>query len=475
MNDSEKTSPAHLPHAITEPARNSWLPWLLPIAALALTAWLVKDVASERGEALSIEFDSGFGLRAGDALRFRGIEVGEVERVTLARNGRGVVVHARLLEDARWLARAGTRFWIARPEIGLSGVSGLDTLVGPRYVQALPGAEEAPAQNVFRGLETPPVEPPFEGGLEILLDSTSRQGLSAGAPILYRDMPVGQLISLRLAGDAQRVEFRAVIAPEFSELVRAGTRFYRAPGFELSASLLDGIQFELSSIEGLLSGAVSFATPQDGGDAAATGQRFGLYEQPEKSWLEWSPTLAVGAALLPDGARVPEPRRGALRWKEGRFLRSRERKLGWSLRLEDALLGPADVLRAPDEALDGSTELEVAGQTLSPLAAKEQPGRLIVELPMTNEPGTWPRERMRTPVAPEAVLVFGDPGQGPRAIEASRLTPLTGAGEQPAWELTDGGGFSRDWHGAPVLGREDGALIGLLFVEGSRTRIALIP
>ena len=130
-------------------------------------------------------------------------------------------------------------------------------------MQVLPALESGESQRAFRGLQTPPVEPAFEGGLELVLEATSRQGLTAGAPVLYRDMPVGSLVSLRLASDAQRVEFRAVIAPEYAELVREGTRFYRATGFELSASLLGGFNFEVTSLEGLVSGAVAFATPQD--------------------------------------------------------------------------------------------------------------------------------------------------------------------------------------------------------------------
>ena len=461
-----------LPTADTETARGSLLPWLLPIAALALSAWLGKQALDERGVGVTIQLDSGHGLRAGDSVRYRGIEVGTVERIALGPDGKGVVLDARLDESASWLARTGTGFWIARPEIGLSGIRGLDTIVGPRYVLVSPGEPGGAPQRVFRGLEDPPVAPPFENGLEVLLETTSRLGLVAGAPILYRDMPVGQVLSVRLASDAQRVELRASIAPEYSELVRTGTRFYRAPGFELSASILDGFRFEVASLEGLLSGAVSFVTPQDGGDAAAMGQRYFLYPEPEDTWLEWSPSLAVGTALLPDGARVPEPRRGALRWKQGRFLRTSERKLGWCLRLTDALLGPADVLAAPDDAREGTTSLEVAGQSLQPLA--DRPGNLLVELPMTTDPAAWPRELVREAREPESVLVFGDPGQGPRALDASRLTRLTDEGQPKAWNVTDGGGFSRDWHGAAVVGREDGMLVGVLIVEGSDLRVALL-
>ncbi len=464
-----------IPEAIQEPIRPSYLPWVLPFLTVALTLWLVRGAWRERGESVRIRFDAGHGLEEGNDVRYRGISVGRVERVAIANEGTGIEVFARLDDEARWMARSGSRFWIARPEVGLAGVRGLDTLVGPRYVQVLPAEEQTESQRIFRGLESPPVEPAFEGGLELVLEAGSRQGLTAGAPVLYRDMPVGSLVSLRLATDAQRVEFRAVIAPEYAELVREGTRFYRAPGFELSASILNGFHFEVTSLEGLISGAVAFATPQDGGESAATGRRFPLYDEADRSWLEWSPTLAVGAALLPKGSRVPEPRRAALAWKEGRLLKSSERKLGWCLRLQTSLVGPVDVLRLPRDAREGTTTLEVAGQTLLPLEVGSGGNQLAGLLPMTTEAKAWPNDRVRRPSEPEAAVVFGDPGQGPRAIDAVRLSVVRSGDAMLGFEITDGGGFSRDWHGAPVLAREDGLLIGVLIVEGSRTRIGLVP
>src|SRR5436309_3486260 len=82
------------------------------------------------------------------------------------------------LKTARAVAVQESRFWIVRPQAALTGFSGLDTVVGAKYVAILPGGG-APERR-FVGLEEPPVlelEPPEPGGLRIVLESGRLGGL----------------------------------------------------------------------------------------------------------------------------------------------------------------------------------------------------------------------------------------------------------------------------------------------------------
>ncbi len=58
--------------------------WLLPIACAVIAGWLLFSALVQRGIPISIQFQQGYGLKPGDALRYRGINVGSVEDVLLA-------------------------------------------------------------------------------------------------------------------------------------------------------------------------------------------------------------------------------------------------------------------------------------------------------------------------------------------------------------------------------------------------------
>ena len=163
---------------------------------------------------ISIRFRDGFGLQVSDELRHRGIVVGEVSSVDLNEGLSGVTVSVRLIESAKRLARAGTHFWIERPDVSITRIRGLDTLVGGRYIAVAPGPEEAEQLTKFTGLEDPPMtREQVAGGLEIILEGRHRRGVRAGSPVLYRGHRVGQVISVSLSADASRIEARAYIEP----------------------------------------------------------------------------------------------------------------------------------------------------------------------------------------------------------------------------------------------------------------------
>jgi hypothetical protein len=480
-------TPVEVPTArIAAPRKSPW-PWLLPLLALGAALWLLRGVWAARGPELTVRFEQGHGLRAGDALRTRGIQVGVVERITLAEGGDGVVVRARLDPSAAHLARAGTRLWVARPQLGPTGVSDLDTLVGPRYLALAPGDPGEPETHAFRGLERPPLGADLVGGLEVVLEAESRLGLAEGAPLSYRGLTVGQIAQLGLSADRSRIELRALIAPAYADLVRENTRFWVNGGFSLEAGLIDGLELRVQSLESLLAGGVSLATPETLTPPANHGARFELLAEMPEGALDWRPNLPQRELGLPVGAPRPRPGRAALVWKQGAWIAREQRRSGWCLRGQDSLIGPADLLEPPPQARPGSARLEFEGQQLDlPLAVSApEPAQAegmvaqdaarslgLLRMPQPEDPSGGPRERERRPALPEDLLICGDPAMGALAIEASRLEPLAGS-EQ--WKLTLEGHLSGDWHGAPVLARRDGFLIGCLLIDDTGPRIALLP
>lgn len=278
------------PIVVTRPRQVS-LAWIVPVLALAAACVLGYQAWQERGLPVYITFEDAGGLRAGDALVYRGIPVGEIRDVRLSRDLGRVVIEARLRPEAEDLARDGTRFWVARPEVSLAGVSGLDTLLGPTYLNVLPSSTPGDVTTRFEGDNRAPLDQ-VASGLHVVLRLARRGTVSTGSPILYRDVPVGQVDGVRLAGDARFVEVDATIREEFGHLVRQKTRFFKASGIGVDFGWFQGLSVRAESLETLVSGAIAFATPEKPGEPASDGALFDVADQPESDWLKWSPVLS---------------------------------------------------------------------------------------------------------------------------------------------------------------------------------------
>ncbi len=442
---------------------------LLPLVALAFALFLVRAAWRERGPRIAIHAADGHGLRPGDALRYRGIDVGRVESLALDESAHEVVLEVRLARSASALARSGARFWIARPVLGVEGVRGLETALGARYLAVLPGASDAPFQREFTALEEPPLsEAEDAAALEIVLQADERGGLARGAPVLFRGIPIGTLVSVALADDATTVEARARIHPEHAELVRVDSRFYRTRGAELSFGL-GGLELAVDSLQSLWLGGVALATPTHPGARASTGQRFELAAEAEDEWRTWRPALALGAAGFPDEAQVPERVWGRLSYDpRGWFQRSQARG-GWLVRGQGELLGPADLLVLPEGAKPESAVLELGGERLTLAAAPVWSGGGLAR---RIHPGDGVRLPAGGPALgePADVLLCADPVLAPMAVAATHLE-RDGLG----WRVSPRIALDERWHGAVVLTRADGRWVGILLVAGAEGRIVPLP
>ncbi len=117
--------------------------------------------------------------------------------------------------------------------------------------------------------------------------------IGAGAPVLFRDLPVGVVRGVRLAEDASGVEVSIAIDPAYAVLVRANSRFWLASGVGVDWGLFSGLSVRADSLGALIEGAIAFATPDRPGERVAAGHAFELEAAPEDKWLEWDPTIPL--------------------------------------------------------------------------------------------------------------------------------------------------------------------------------------
>lgn len=444
--------------------------WLLPGLAFVVVCFLGFRWFLARPVMLQITFDQGHSIKPGDSLKFRGIVVGSVSEVGLSADLEHVVVQVALNRRHKAMASSGSRFWIVRPRAGLYGVQGLDTLIGPRYIAVIPGKGDS--RSTFVGQEEmPPVDSLSPGGLEIVLQTTKRGSLRPGAPVTYRQVPIGTVLSVGLVDDAVHVDVRARIEPPYVNLVRENTVFWNASGFDFSVGL-DGLTFGLESLQTLMAGGISLATPDDPGKPVADGYRFILHERLTKEWLDWAPPLPIGKDLVPPGMSLPQPVRAKLSWTRstmGGFWTSDNEIRAWGLPVAGGFLAPANVFE-----VDGGSDisLQIAGNSMSPPSGSriQHPDLRLAEIKVGGK--EWPREKIRHPEAVEDCLAVADPLSSVLPLHPSRLRPAT----QDRWGISSELSISPEWNGAAVVSRKDGFLVGqIVFQSQGKAFVALMP
>lgn len=290
-------APPPTPTATVErqPRRLSTL-WIAPLVALVFALGLLYvQVRAERGPMLTITFPDAAGLEVGAKLIHRGLRVGVVKDVRLDKDLRSVIVSAEIAPHAEGLAAEGTQFWIVRPEVSLDRVSGLDTLLGPRYIAVRPLDSPGKPARRFAGLTEPPRLPQDASaeGFPVRLNARSASSISTGSAVLYRGVLVGRVVGLRLASNAASVEIDAIIEPRYAPLVRDNTRFWDASGVGVDFGIFRGLSVAAGPLDSVLRGAVGLATPNKPGEPAPPGATFDLAPAADPDWLEWKPEIPI--------------------------------------------------------------------------------------------------------------------------------------------------------------------------------------
>jgi paraquat-inducible protein B len=260
------------------------LTWLVPFVAVVATTILFVQWKLNQGPLITITFDDANGSTSESPILYRGTVVGRVNHIHLDEDLEKVLVTARLDSSAAMLAKENSKWWIVRPTVSLQGIQGLDTILGPRYIQVAPG--NGNKTYAFTGAPEPlnPEEKQF------VLITSSAEAVTVGAPIFYRGIEIGNINSVQLADNAATVQLTCNIQQRYTPLIRTNTKFWNISGIRIDANLL-GIDLKAGPLTSWIKGGVSLATPNIFGDIAPTGYAFILEDKVEDEWLEWSPEI----------------------------------------------------------------------------------------------------------------------------------------------------------------------------------------
>mgnify|MGYP001796486107 CR=1 FL=1 len=110
--------------------------WLVPIAALIVSFSVGLTAYRDRGPIVQIVFDDASGIISKETeVRFRDVSVGVVENVSFTDDLTRGLVDVRIDKDVAPFVDEDASFWIVRPEISTSGITGLDTVFSGIYIE----------------------------------------------------------------------------------------------------------------------------------------------------------------------------------------------------------------------------------------------------------------------------------------------------------------------------------------------------
>ena len=288
----KKPSPVAAP--VVRKAQRWNIVWVVPLVALLLGGWLLYRNFAAQGPVAKVRFETADGISAGKTeVRCRSVRVGLVRDVKLADDLKSVSVYLELDDAYTDLLRRGSRFWVVKPRITASELSGVGTLITGAYIELDPGPENAPRETRFTGDETPPATSSSVPGRRLVLTAEKAGSVTVGSPVYCRGIEVGRIEGRQLSADGTRVIYNAFIGGEYSDLVNERARFWISSGIDITAGA-DGVSLRTPSLQAMVSGGVSFGMlgPDHMANPVPDGTNFTLYENEDAARKSaFNPTL----------------------------------------------------------------------------------------------------------------------------------------------------------------------------------------
>lgn len=254
--------------------------WLLPVIAIILGAWLGWDHLQNRPIRINIEFASGDGIIAGKTeLKYQGITFGKVIDLNVKPDLKGVIATIDVDRRAEPVLNTSTQFWLVKPQIDFSGVSGLDTLLRGYYI-ATRVSLEGYASRYFVALLEAPTADENAAGLNITLNASSLGSLHRGSPINYKHLQVGEVTGYQLANSDQSVDIKVNIYPKYQHLVNNESIFWNSSGIQFKADI-SGVEAKVDSLASIIAGGINLDTPQNLENIASDKNQFQLFDDYE--------------------------------------------------------------------------------------------------------------------------------------------------------------------------------------------------
>lgn len=253
------------------------LVWIIPVLALLTGAWLFFQHLRHTGPEITLYIKDADGIEINTTtIKVMNVTVGKVTAIRISPDEKGVQIKAQMTADVKNMLRKDTQFWIVKPRIDQSGITGLNTLVSGSYIAFTPGHSKERAET-FTVADLPPVTAISQSGIRLRLKGHSDKLLNPGSPVLYGDISAGQIEKAYFDPKDNSVHYQVYINSPYDSLIGDKVKFWLQTGLQITASG-GGVHIDSAPIPALLSGAIVFKTMFEGkGNPVANNTEFTLY------------------------------------------------------------------------------------------------------------------------------------------------------------------------------------------------------
>ncbi len=282
--------------------------------------------AASYGIPMTLTLASGEDIIEGSTkIKYRGFEAGVVKEIQI-NDDKQKSVTAHILLDPRleFILREATQFWLVKAVISPSGVSNLTSLLSGAHITFHPGSGSY--TNHFTILPAPPPQAPLRSGKTFVLRSEEPVNLSPQSPVYFKNVHVGEVISIDLEKSGRSIQTTIFIYQDSLYLLSKKSVFWMHAGVEIDASIESGLSVSTGPLATLLHGGISFTTPdklqKQKNYPPEEGFQFPLYtsfkegveatpdlKMPGKSFFivsENANSLSIGAPILHKNIKIGE-------------------------------------------------------------------------------------------------------------------------------------------------------------------------
>ena len=244
--------------ATTRRGRWPGLVWAIPLAALLVVAYLALKALTSQGVNVVVTFKTSGGARAGDTpVIYKGVTVGHVVKINIAKNARDVEMTLRLEQAAKAGLRDGAKFWLIGAAPNFTDLSSLKAVVAGVSIGIAPGTGKP--ERRFVGLDLPPAVPPESPGTLYQLEGGEVGSTGVGSGVYYHGLQVGRVTRVNIISP-QTLRMVIFIDAPYDTLVRKETNFFiaRAADVTLTAGHIGA---SLGPGSSAITGGLEFDTP----------------------------------------------------------------------------------------------------------------------------------------------------------------------------------------------------------------------
>lgn len=266
-------------HAYIESKPKFTVIWIIPIIALLITGWMLFKYQADQGHTIYIKMANADGITAGKTeVKVRSVKVGLVKELELDLAQNGVLARVKIENKYGDLLSEDAKFWVVKPRIDQSGISGMNTLLSGAYIELEPGQSKSLAY-LFTLQEEPALISNDIEGKRFKLTANSAEVLDVGTSIYFRGYKIGQVESSRFTVDNLSMQYGIFIFSPYDKLITNNTIFWVSSGvdFSLNAS---GVQFSTGSLSKLIKGGISVDYPpeQQPNEVALANKNYALHK-----------------------------------------------------------------------------------------------------------------------------------------------------------------------------------------------------